>query len=639
MADNLTYGNPSFTVKKETNELANPVVEHINKKFEDWRSARSTLEEYWIMWYRAWRCIQTREDAQRKSEKSQIKIPATKEAVNNAADALFDILFANRPYFRIAPQFVDLTGVAPEIAAKELDDRAKRAELIGKYIAYLHMREKYPSKVREAIIEMCIYGTVIGRIVARPVVNKALKKTRIEQPIKDDDGNILDMFQTDDVQKFEQRVVHPALQHIPIENCYVDPASTTIDDGEGLIIRSWVKDFKLRQLLKDGVIDVLPGEHVTPEFDEIRERKLNYFGLDIFTRDNDVELFEYWGWMEAEMLDKVGFKDYDKDVGGAEICAIVANKRWLLKLVKNPNYSGERPFVKAVFEKVPGEFYGIGIAEISQGPQAALDATVRSRMDNKALSINQMMGLNVDNFLPGQNLKTYPGKTFLFRGSPKDNLMPLVMPDITSGSYQESNEYERYIQSAHGISRMVGGMPAKRGEQTATEISMLMGGANTRLKVLVKTFEDDFVASALKWYTRIILQHMEDTEMFTIFDSQNGQVRYETITPEDIAGDFDFVPQGTTAINSQQEIQQRIQFLQLTANPMDIQFVNRKYLLKKVYEAFDFNDADIAMLQEPAPLPNPELAGGGQGSPPGAPKQQQPGTQLNQPSLPGGQPT
>jgi hypothetical protein len=647
--DDITYGNPDFKVTKKQHDGDNPVVADITTCFEDWRSARSSLEESWMEYYRSWRCIQDAQDSTRSSERSQLKIPATKEAVNNAADSMFEILFAPRPYFRIQPQYVDLTGFDPALAAMELNMRAQRAEKIGKYIAYLHQREHFQNKVHQAIIEGCLYGTVIGRIIAKPRLNKSSRKRRIEQPIKGPDGQVFDVIETNTVDNFEQRVIHPFLQHVPLENFYIDPSATEVNEGKGVIVRSWQKRFQLNQLKAEGVIDLLPGEESTPENDELRHRKQAYMGLEVQTTPDDVELLEYWGWMDAETLDKVGFKDYDKDLGGTEICAIIADKQWLLKLTKNPHYSGERPFVKANFEKVPGEFYGIGIGEISSGPQRALDATVRSRLDNKALSINTMYGINVDKFLPGQNLKTYPGKAFLFRGDPREALMPMVTPDVTGGSYQEAIEYERYIQSAHGISRMVGGMPSKRGEQTATEISQLMGAANTRLKMLVKSFEDDFIAPALRWYTRIILQNMDSTEMFTMLDNESGAVMYESITPEDIAEDFDFVPQGSYSLNSQQELQRRISFLQLTANPVDMQFVNRQYLLKKIYETFDFDDNDVAVLGQVPPqqqaLAQQQQPGGTPGqpsaqvAPPAGPAAEQPGTQLELPAMPLGEPT
>jgi hypothetical protein len=630
MDDNTIYEGPNdYTAPAPDKQNDNPVVGHISTLFDSWSASRSQMEEHWLEYYRAWRCIQDANDKTRKHERSQIKIPATKEAVNNAADAVFDVLFSSRPYFRIQPQYVDLTGIEPQAAQFELDLRAKRSEKIGKYIAYLHQQEGFTGKVHQAVIEMCIYGTVVGRMLARPKTNRVTRRKQTEQVIMAPDGSILDTFPVEEFENIEQTVTRPELQHIPLENFYIDPSATTVDDGVGVIVRSWQRAHQLRQMKKLGVIDHTIDEAQTASRtasgggeDELRERKATYFGLDIQTGVGSVELWEYWGWLDSELLEQVGFKDYDKDDGGCEVCVIIADRRWLLKLSKNPHYSGQRPFMKANFEKVPGEFYGIGIAEISSGPQKALNATVRSRLDNKALAINTMFGLNADKFLPGQNLSTYPGKAFLFRGDPKESLFPLVVPDVTSGTYQEAQEYERYVQSAHGISRMVGGMPAKRGEMTATEISMLMGQASTRLKVLVKTFEDDFMAPALRWYTRIILQHMDSSEMFALFNQNEQSVSYETITPEDISEDYEFIPQGIHTINAQQEAQRRITFLQLTANPVDMQIVNRAYLLKKVYETFDFDDNDAAIIAQPDPQ-MPQMLQQAQGVP-GSPSAPQP---------------
>jgi len=606
----ITFGNP-LENKTRGKQVKPALVDFVVSKFSAWSDARSQLAEKWQEYYRIWRCIedardQTRNgDTTRTMERSRIKIPVTKEAINNAADAMFQIIFGSRPFFKIKPQVVDLNGMDQASAAQLMESKSQRAKKITNYMRYLTEKERFSTKGHAALIELCVYGTTIGQIVAEPKINRATRKTKTVQPIyAEDNQTVLDQIEFEQIENLEQKVIYPKLMHIPLENFYTDPSAVDIQTAEGCLVRSLKKTFELVKLKQGGVIDRLPEKtgNMNGEQDmgENREERLSEMGITNETSPLDNEILEFWGWVPTEILDEAKVS-HNREDGGAEMCIIIANKHDLLKAEPNPHYSGERPFVKGVFEQIPGEFYGSGIVEAAYGPQKALDATVRSRIDNKALAINQVFGINTDKFLPGQNLNLYPGKCLLFRGDPRESLFPLQMPDVTSGSYHDAQEYERYIQYAPGISRMLGGMPAKGGEQTATEVSLLVGQANMRIKQLVKTFEDDYVIPVLTWYSRIILQWMEYSEMFTMLDSKTGAVTFEEITPEDIQEDYEFVAMGSIALNAQHEMQKRIQMLQLTSNPVDMQIVNRPYQIQKIYEAQDLDDTEVGLMLQPSP--------------------------------------
>lgn len=583
MAEPTSFGNPldpeNLSPKDERADV--PLVGHLIGRFTDWEQARSSLEDKWDEYYRTWRCIEDSADKTRESERSQLKIPATKEAINNAVDSVFQIVVGTDPFFKLDPITPIAPNLPPMITMSIVEQKANQARIVEAYIRWIMQKDGFESKVHEALTSLAIYGTTVARVIAKPYSTRTTQREPMTgQPIP-----------------IDQTIIRPCLEHIPIQNFYIDPFTPTIKDAEGVFVKTFKKSYELQRLVKAGVISNLPPDLGTAPNDEIREDRLARVGISTKPGSEDVELLEYWGYAPLDQLtDLPEFIPTPEFVenGGGEIVAIIANRKHLLSVQPNPFYSQERPFVKDCYEEVPGEFYGIGIVEIASGPQKALDASVRSRIDNKALSINQLFALNVDKFLPGQNLSLYPGKTFLFRGDPRESLLPITVPDVTSSTYNDAAEYERYIQSAHGISRIVGGMPAKRGEQTATEVSMLMTQSNSRIKTIVKSFEDNFMEPVLRWYVRIAFQFLNQPEIFRLFNGQLVQ-----ITPADITEDFDFMPLGSVALNNKQEFQKRMSILQATANPVDMQFVNRPYLIKKAYETLNLNDTDIAILGQP----------------------------------------
>jgi hypothetical protein len=87
-----------------------------------------------------------------------------------------------------------------------------------------------------------------------------------------------------------------------------------------------------------------------------------------------------------------------------------------------------------------------------------------------------------------------------------------------------------------------------------------------------------------------------------------------------MTGDFDFIPMGTLSMAAQEvHIQQLISFLQGTANPVDSQFIDRQYLIEKLYRAFGFRDVERAIKASP-PVAPPAVPGQPPVSAPGQPQ-------------------
>ncbi|MHA2063536.1 MAG: portal protein [Candidatus Thorarchaeota archaeon] len=331
---------------------------------------------------------------------------------------------------------------------------------------------------------------------------------------------------------------------------------------------------------------------------------------------NDVVVLTYWGWMPEETLKGSNYKGEIKD-GGAEVCCMVGAGHVLLKLEPNPFLTRKRPFVKDCFEEIPHEFYGLGIPEISDGAQKALDTVVRQRIDNKAVGINNIFAVDARRLMPDQDLTVHPNKVFLTDGRPSDIFHQFTVQDMTSSTYRDSAEYERWIQEGAGISKTLGGMPMQK-EASATESKLVYGQASQRIKMVVQNLEENSLKSVMKWYYQIIMQFLNIPEFLRVTDAPE-QIKPAlvegllSVSPQNIAGDYDFVPMGTYHIGLQDNLGKHMQWLQITANPMDVQMTNRAFHLQQAYKAiFGLRDLDKAFV----PKPPPQLPQGGQASPP-----------------------
>lgn len=613
-----TVGNPILPEMDDEQPLEQTgpdldvIARHVQSKFASWRDARTQLERKWLAYYRQWRCIQDSEDQTRGSERSKLKMPKTKEAVTNYTTSMLQILFAVDPYF-------DLQASQPE---------DKRSQYLRQYIRWLHARENWRNKIKLHLTEQAIYGT--GFLRQRAIVETKERVVTRTQPRMTFDAISNQAIQIGEEQvqeRLETDYTRPTSEPVSIFNLYVNPTATNVQNAEGVIIRSMRSPSDLDRMLAEKAIEVLPKKREnscgpTIEATDTLQRRLSSIGIQTSSETDQVELFEAMIWIPAEVLKEAGLLSGEGDGGddstskGKEMHIIVANGTVLNPSTTEPAYGyNERPILQDWFEQVPNEFYGIGIAEISQGPQAALDATVRSRLDNKAIAINQVFAADRRKLTSGQDLSIYPGKIFLTEGPPGDIIQQMPVQDVTQGTYIEAQEYERYIDSAHGIKPVVGGGAGKKGEQTATETQANLGQAMGIVREMASNFEQNIMVKSYCWYARIISMYPNPDELAMIINPTSG-VRDVLHIPtglfasslppgsESLMGtdEPEFIPLGLISMQKRDIAGKIMNFLAATANPSDGPLVNRRYLLQEAWSAIGTG------LDKDKVLPDPQQA-------------------------------
>ena len=593
----------------------------IRSKYNRWNDARRSKELKWEQYYRTYRCIETPMDKTRGSERSMVKMPATKQAVDSAFDHIMRSVFGIDPFF--------------DIEGRQYQDKIP-AEILKQYISYLFYKENFARKYGMCAKEMLIYGTCVGRVTANTVrESKVVMEDMVEaEEVMDEFGeiDIIDNVVGQEAVMEYKDVNRPEFRPVSVYDFFPDPMASDCHDGEGVILRAFPSYQKLRQMERQGQIkgvglleDDAEAAGKTSSDQEAFKRRLSYTGIQPQAEDSDKNpmTLEYWGWLEKDVLKEAGYSEEIYD-GGAEVTAIVCGNT-TLKLIANPFVTRERPFFKCCYEELPGEFWGMGICEATEGPQRALDAAIRSRLDNKALSVNTMWGINTRRMVPGQNMSCYPGKIWLTNGPIRDAIEQFKVDDVTTGTSNEAVDYERYIQEGARISKALGGQPVKRGEMSATESQGLNMAQNVRIINVVDNLERNMLQPILKWYYHIILQFLEVPDEIIVTQEQQGiyQQLPLLITPDKLSGDFDFIPMGAARITDQQMIVKVRDFMQqVGSSPILQQMVNMKLLIEKNYKLiFGAKDIDQMFQVDPQQQQALMMAQGmqQQGSPPKLP--------------------
>lgn len=647
--------------------MSNPLAAYVQSRFTLWQAARSEKERLWLQWYRTYRCLASPEDASRKSERSQIKIPASKEAVRNFVYSACSILFPSDPWFWLDPNTIS---------------QSPRPLAYAQYMRYILAKEQFEEKVDQMLTEDAIYGTTIARVLpCKKRRRRQVRKTVMDPMTLQPTASV--------VVPEETEYTYPKTDLISIYNYFTNPTATGTSraESEGGIILHQLSESQLRQMMEEGTINKMPqtkesrandDQALTDPviglqgmFGDIQQtsraipadlldpnsgagqtsidqsntlfQRLQMTGIQPNADANRFTVLEWHGYIPADIA-RDASQALGREITPGEKILFVHGTDVLNDEIDPPSWMVDRPIVSHRFESLPGEFYGLGIVESATGPQKALDATVRSRIDNLAFSLNSTFAVNEQRLVPGQNLDVYPGKVWRTFGDVREAIQQFTIGDVTGPTYPASQQYEQWIQSAHGVSPILGGRQSRGGEQTATEISTMQGNAAGFVAKVAKSFENSVLEPILRLYAAILFAFPNVEEQFTVIGPEGIQAL--SIESTDIPPDAQFIPMGSISHNAQAKAQKLQNALAVTANPLDAPFVNRPLLLKQYFDGLGLSNQDNLIFAPPVPpivqsmMQAQLMQGGPSGSPPsGQPESGQPGSMLQAPSAPGGTPT
>lgn len=581
--------------------MLDPIVGHINNRFLRSKQRRQSDEDRWLMSYRNYRGLYGPDVQFTEEEKSKFFIKVTKTKVLAAYAQIVDVLFAGGKFpIGVEPTPVSKGGV-PE--AVHYDPEAPPDEASGMPPTVSRMElgpfAKALSKIKDMLKEGS--GRSATAITYEPVKEAARKmEKQIHDQLGESDagshlryaafelclfghGVIKGPFvKTKEYPKWSETGEYsPIMNDIPnvsavsIWNFYPDADAKNMIDASYVIERYKMNKFQLRALKKrpqfranaiDAAIDA--GTSYIPEYwESVLDDQKDTVSNESF------EVLEFWGLMDRELLEEAELeipKDFD-DRSEFQVNAWVCNGQ-LLRLVLNPFTPERIPYHAAPYELNPYSFFGVGVAENMEDTQLLMNGVMRMAIDNLALSGNLVFEVDETNMTPGQDMKVYPGKVFRRQGGQTgQSVFGLKFPSITQELLLMYDKARQLTDEATSMpSYAHGGTGVAGMGRTASGMSMLMGAAALSVKATVRNLDDYILAPLGKG----------------LF-AWNMQFNFNP----DIVGDLDVLATGTESLMRNEVRSQKIlQFLQLTANPMDAPYVKRDYLLRELATSLDLEE-------------------------------------------------
>jgi hypothetical protein len=248
------------------------------------------------------------------------------------------------------------------------------------YIRNLLQEDLEGAGVKDALCEVFLNGAIYGTGIGKIITEEKVVRKPAEVPVE---GTL-----TTSREVQEELAVEVRVEAISPKEFLIDPSAESVDEALGVAHEV----YKPRYVLSEGM-----AKGVYRNVDIEGDVNVVQVGFDpeYLNRDasDQIKITEYWGKVPKKFLNKKEANDdfeYDEDEL-VEAVVTIANDQYVLRAEENPFMMEDRPFITYQHDLVPSKFWGRGICEKGYNPQKALDAEMRARIDNLALTTTPMM--------------------------------------------------------------------------------------------------------------------------------------------------------------------------------------------------------------------------------------------------------
>lgn len=292
--------------------------------------------------------------------------------------------------------------------------------------------------------------------------------------------------------------------------------------------------------------------------------------------------------------------------------------RYVIKVQFSPSPRKRHPYFITSFEKVPGTPVGNGLPDILSDIQAVSNATLRALVNNLSIASGPQVTVYDDFISPGTDgEELYPWKRWHVQSDMSvagQTIKPVDFFQPQSNAQELLAVYTKLGEIADELSaiprHMSGANPGSGAGRTASGLAMLMGNASKILQTVAANIDRDVIEPALtSLYDMVML----------------------TDTTGLLHGDENIRVMGVNvAIQRETQRVRQLEFLQITANPIDTQITGiagRGRVLRSVASEIGLDGEGIVPPDDELDAMQAAMMGGGQGGPP----QGEPGEQAPEP--------
>ena len=382
-------------------------------------------------------------------------------------------------------------------------------------------------------------------------------------------------------------------------NIYPSPAAITPDDGY-IIERHQLSRQDLNDLIgvdgyNDAAIRTVIEQYGSNGLRQWLTNDVAYAdakGLSTLSISNNsddlIDALQYWGSVMGEDLifwgmDKGQVPDPTQEY---DVEAWLIGDQ-VIKAVLNPDPLHRRPYYKASYENVPGNFWGRSVADIVRDVQIVCNAAARALVNNMGMASGPQVVIDVSMLADGEDLSTItPWRIWQVSGnSYGDGVKNPVSFFQPESNIQELaaiyNQFSNLADEYSGVPRFMTGDSAGGAGRTASGLSMLMGNAGKAIKQVIANIDNSLIKPVIE---RLYIYNMRYSDDL------------------DLKGAASITATGADSMIAKENAQmRRTEFLAATANPIDMGIIGvtgRAAVLRETVKTLDMDSDQVVPPDE-----------------------------------------
>lgn len=310
---------------------------------------------------------------------------------------------------------------------------------------------------------------------------------------------------------------------------------------------------------RGGLADAVDGAESERAVQESRENPhVNDSGL--------IDCYEFTGNVQGRMLIEYGMDAgrIDDELRDYFVQAWIVG-RHVIKVQFAPSPRKRHPYFVTSFEKVPGTPVGNGLPDILADIQEAGNATLRALVNNLSIASGPQVVVNDDRLGPDEDgEQLFPWKRWHMTSDPMGNSSganrPVEFFQPTSNAQELLGVYQSFVNMADELSaipKYLSGAGTTSGAgRTASGLAMLMGNASKILQTVAANIDRDVLEPLLSGLFDMVMLTDESGIL-------NGDEKVRVLGV-------------SVAVQKETQRARQLEFLAVTANPIDAQIVGPK---------------------------------------------------------------
>lgn len=363
-----------------------------------------------------------------------------------------------------------------------------------------------------------------------------------------------------------------------------DAIELVLDDYENGMLNTWLVNSTEQKTMEGKTPSV---DSPNPTFDALQ-----------FWGTVSGKLLKEWGLTEEEVPDE--FESYDVEAW------LIGN--YIIKAAVNADPLGRKPYRLCSWIREPGSLVGKALPETIEDIQDVCNASARALVNNMGIASGPQVEVNVERLADGEKItQMFPWKIWQTKNATFGTSEPAIRfnqpQSIIEGLMGVYEKFSRLADDHSGIPAYVyGDLNVQGAGRTSSGLSMLMSSAGKSIKQVIMYVDQDIIKATIHAHYEFNMLYDDD------------------IT---IKGDALVVPRGALNLMIKDQVNQhRMQFLQMTANPVDMEIVGmdgRASVLREVAKGLEMPTKNIVPTEEQMKAKTAQRQQMQMQGPPGAP--------------------